>query len=260
MVGCAILRRVMEGCSPSSNISALPYDIGPLDSPVDVYVDDTSGAGRPDHVRVARDRVVLVSEGVLAPGKAISTGKSVLASSADILGYHVDCLAVTIRPKDRAIDKLFYVLFSFSCSDRQPLVLWQYLSSLVNMYSHMIHGMRPFVAPIIHMTCRASGHHTQRTRASDSAAFAIEMWRAAMVLFVTGRRRLSVPLDIFLLTSGYTSLLWKMVSDVSPWRLAAGTCPGAFFAGQLYYCLFRRRMHIASKHNGNTLVIYCQCS
>ena len=79
-----------------------------LDSPVDImYVDDTFGVGRSDHVRVARDRVVLVSEGVLAPGTSISTEKSVFASSADILGYHVDCLAVTIRPKDRAIDKLF---------------------------------------------------------------------------------------------------------------------------------------------------------
>ena len=97
---------------------------------------------------------------------AISTEKSVLASSADILGYHVDCLTATIQPKYRAIDKLFYVLFSFSCSDRQPLVLWQCLSSLVNMYSHVIRGMHHFVAPIIYMTCRASGHHTQRAHAS----------------------------------------------------------------------------------------------
>ena len=43
-----------------------------------------------------------------------------------------------------------------------------------------------------------------------------------MVLLVTDHTRLSVPLDIFLLTSGYTSLLWKIVSDASPWRLAAG--------------------------------------
>ena len=43
-----------------------------------------------------------------------------------------------------------------------------------------------------------------------------------MVLLVTDRTRLSVPLDIFLLTSGYTSLLWKVVSDASPWWLAAG--------------------------------------
>ncbi len=153
VVGGAILRRVEEGGSPSLNLTAPPYDIGPLDSPVDMYVDDTFGVGRSDHVRVARDRVVLVSEGVLAPGTAISTEKV----SADILGYHVDCLAVTIRPNYRAIDKLFYVLFSFSCSDRQPLVLWQCLSSLVNMYSHVIRGMRPFVAPIIHMSLSKCG-------------------------------------------------------------------------------------------------------
>ncbi len=67
MVGSAILRRVEEGCSPLSNLSAPPYDIGQLDSPVDMYVDDTFGAGRSDHVRVAWDRVVLVSEGFLAP-------------------------------------------------------------------------------------------------------------------------------------------------------------------------------------------------
>ena len=101
-------------------------------------------------------------------------------------------------------------------------MLWQCLSSLVNIYSHMIRGMRPFVAPIINMTYRTSGHHTQTARASASAAFAIKMRRAAMVLLVTDRARLSVPLDIFLLTSGYTSLLWKVVSDASPWRLAAG--------------------------------------
>jgi hypothetical protein len=196
-----------------------------------MYVDDTFGAGRPDHVQTARDRVVLVSEGVLAPGLAISTEKSVLAPAADILGYQVDCLSATIRPKDRAIDKLFFVLFSFRCSDPQPLVLWQCLSSLVNMYSQVIRGMRPFVSAIIHMTCRASGHHNRRARASASATFAIEMWRAAAALLVADRTCLSVSLDIFLIGSGCNSLQWKVVSDASPWRLAAGLYD--FASGQL---------------------------
>ncbi len=101
-----------------------------------------------------------------------------------------DCLAVTISsPKDRAIDKLFYVLFSFSCSDLQPLVLWQ------------CDPWDAFFALIIHKTSQASGYHTQHVRASASAAFAIEIWQAAMVLLVTDRTCLSVPLDIFLLTS-----------------------------------------------------------
>ena len=222
VVGGAILRRVEEGSPPAAIPTAPACDVGPLDSPVDMYVDDTFGAGRSDHVQIARDRVVLVSEGVLAPGSAISAEKSILAPAADILGYHVDCQLATIRPKDRAIDKLFFVLFSFCCSDPQPLVLWQCLSSLVNMYSHVIRGMRPFVAAIIHMTCRASGHHNQRARASASAAFAIEMWRAAVVLLVADKTRLSVSLDIFLIASSFAALLWKVISDASPWRLAAG--------------------------------------
>lgn len=222
VVGHAILRRVEDGCAEADIPSSPPSDIGPLESPVDMYVDDTFGAGRKDHTQRARERVVRISEGVLAPGSAISVEKSVLASSADILGYQVDCISATIRPKDRAIDKLFFVLFSFDCANPQPLVLWQCLSSLVNMYSHVIRGMRPFVATIIQMTCRAEKHHNRRERPSASAVFAIDMWRAAIVLLVTNRTSLSVPLDIFLLGSTVQMVHWKVISDASPWRLAAG--------------------------------------
>ena len=46
--------------------SSPPSDIGPLESPVDMYVDDTFGAGRKDHVqrRARGDRVVRIFEGV----------------------------------------------------------------------------------------------------------------------------------------------------------------------------------------------------
>ena len=73
VVGEAILRRVEEGCTPAPSSTIPACDISPLVCPLDIYVDDTFGAGRPDHVQVARDRVVLVSEGVPAPGLAIST-------------------------------------------------------------------------------------------------------------------------------------------------------------------------------------------
>ena len=222
VVGGAILTRVRSGCPEEELSAAPPCDIGPLASPVDMYVDDSFGAGRADHVTMARDRVVLVCEGVLAPSAAISTDKSVLAPATDILGYYVDCSAATIRPKDRAIDKLFYVLFSFNCADSQPLVLWQCLASLVNMYSHVVRGMRPFVAAIIHMTCRSAGHHNKRAKATAAAVFAIEMWRAAVTLLIADRACLSVPLDLYLLALGLQSLLWKVISDASPWRLAAG--------------------------------------
>ena len=231
VVGQAILCRVEEGCAEADIPSSPPSDVGSLEIPVDMYVDDTFGAGREDHVRRARDRVIRVSEGILAPGSAISVEKSVFAPSADILGYQVDCTSANIRPKDRAIDKLFFVLFSFDHADLQPLVLWQCLSSLVNMYSHVVRGMRPFVSAITHMTCRAEKHHNHRERASPSAVFAIEMWRAAVVLLITDKTCLSVSLDIFLLGTILRMVHWKVISDASPWRLAAGLYD--FESGQL---------------------------
>ena len=59
VVGGAILRRVEEGCTSAPSPTTPACDIGPLVCPLDMYVDDTFGAGRPDHVQLARDRVVL---------------------------------------------------------------------------------------------------------------------------------------------------------------------------------------------------------
>ena len=65
VVGQAILCRVENGCAEVDVPSSPPSDIGPLESPVDMYVDDTFGAGRKDNAqRRARDRVVRIFEGV----------------------------------------------------------------------------------------------------------------------------------------------------------------------------------------------------
>ncbi len=84
VVGGAILCRVEEGCSPSSNLSAPPNDIGQLDSPVNMYVDDTFDVGRSDHVRVARDRVVLVSEGQVRQSPQKKVSLLLVQTSSDI--------------------------------------------------------------------------------------------------------------------------------------------------------------------------------
>ncbi len=120
VVGQAILRRVENGCVEVDGTPSPSSDIGPLESPVDMYMDDTFGAGRKDHAQQARDRVMRISEGVLAPGSAISTEKSKFASSANILGYQVDCISATIRPKDRAIDKLVFAFFLVSIAPTPP--------------------------------------------------------------------------------------------------------------------------------------------
>jgi len=53
-----------------------------------------------------------------------------------------------MQPKDKAIEKLFFVLFSIDIEKPQTLQYWKCISSLVNLYSQVIHGMRPFVVLI----------------------------------------------------------------------------------------------------------------
>ncbi len=100
------------------------------------------------HSELVTTLCAFLREPSLHPSSAISIEKGVFASSTNSLGYQVDCTSATIRPKDRTIKKLFFVLFSFDCSDPQQLALCQCLSSLLNMYSHVIRGMRPFVAAV----------------------------------------------------------------------------------------------------------------
>ena len=60
-----------------------------------------------------------IIRGVLGP-----TGlseKNVHAQVADILGILVDCTKGTLRPKDKAIEKLFFVAFSVVLTKRLPL-------------------------------------------------------------------------------------------------------------------------------------------
>ena len=72
------------------------------------YVDDFLGGGTQDHVRQAAAVVHEIIRGVLGP-TGLSEKKNVHAQKADILGILVDCTKGTLRPKDKAIEKLFFV-------------------------------------------------------------------------------------------------------------------------------------------------------
>ena len=112
------------------------------------YVDDFFGAGT--HKDTSRTQQIVhdTINDVLGP-EGLSIKKNVHAQKTEILGILIDFTTASMRPKDTAIEKLFYVLFSTDVTKRQPLAYWQCLASLTNLYSHVLHGMRPFVAPII---------------------------------------------------------------------------------------------------------------
>ena len=111
---------------------------------------------------------------VLGP-EGISVKKNMHAQNAEILGILTDLRIATMRPKDNAIEKLFYVLFNVDAKKPQKRTYWQCLTSSKKKKNVHAGSPRhvPFVAPLIRMTHR---EHDYRPRKSN--ANAIEIWRA----------------------------------------------------------------------------------
>jgi hypothetical protein len=180
-------------------------------------VDDFFGAGTYEDTKKSEQVVHTAITGTLGP-EGLSVKKNVHSQRAEILGILVDFQAGTMRPKDKGIEKLFYVLFSVDISKPLPLKYWQCLASLTNLYSHVIHGMRPHVSPIIHMTQRA--HETRPAAAKANTRFAIEIWRAIITVAILDPESIAVPIDTYLGHYGGQPP-YITISDASPWRLCA---------------------------------------
>ena len=181
------------------------------------YVDDFFGAGTYQDTIQTQAIVHETITNVLGP-EGLSIKKNVHAQTAEILGILIDLPTATMRPKDKAIEKLFYVLFSVDVAKPQPMKYWQCLASLVNLYSQVLHGMRPFVAALTHMTYRLEDGRPRRANAN--AQFAIEIWRAVIVVAYINPHAMAVSITDYL---GAASDIapHRVVSDASPWRLCA---------------------------------------
>jgi hypothetical protein len=180
------------------------------------YVDDFLGGGKEDHVRQAAAVVHEIIIGVLGP-TGLSEKKNVHAQVADILGILVDCTKGTLRPKDKAIEKLFFVAFSVDLEKRLPLSYWQCIQSLANLYSTVMHGMRPFVAALTSMTKRT--HASRPMHATAGARFAMEMWRAVLAVAIRDPDSVAIPIEQYI--GATTSRPFVIVSDASPTGMCA---------------------------------------
>jgi len=190
-------------------------DGGPC--PVFTFVDDFLGGGSYQDALTSQELTHIVIRDVMGY-EGLSVKKNVFSQTAEILGILVNCVDGTLRPKDKALDKLFFVLFSIDIQKPQSLQYWQCLSSLVNLYSPFIRGMRPFVAAINHMTRKATIVH--KARAQPYAAFAIAIWRAAMVVSMLDPDALSVPIVTYV-RNPKEKCVHVVIADASPWRLCA---------------------------------------
>ena len=181
------------------------------------FVDDFFGTGTWDHAMEAQTQVHRAIRGTLGY-EGLSVKKNVFSQTAEILGFQVDFQRETVRPKTGAIEKLFFVLFCIRVNEPQSLRYWQCLASLVNMYSPVMRGMRPFVAQIIAMTSRATVYRKQA--AAPSTKFEIQIWRAAIVIALNDPDQVSVPLATFI-ANPRDRRAHPIISDASPWRLCA---------------------------------------
>ena len=84
------------------------------------YVDDFFGAGSYNDTSQTQQIVHDTINAILGPD-GISVKKNVHVQRAEILGILINLRTATMRPKDNAIEKLFYVLFSVDAEKPQPL-------------------------------------------------------------------------------------------------------------------------------------------
>ena len=139
------------------------------------------------------------------------------AQVADTLGILIHCTKGTLRPKDEAIEKLFFVAFSRDLATQLPLSHWPCIQSLTNLYSTVMHGMRPFVAALTSMTKRT--HAPRPMHATASARFAIEIWRAILAVAIRDPESVSIPIDQYI--GATTSEPFVIVSDATPTGMCA---------------------------------------
>ena len=100
----------------------------------------------------------------------------------------------------------------------QPLAYWQYLASLANLYSQVLHGMRPFVAPLTRMTHRENNNRPRKANAK--AQFAIKIWRTIIIVAYVHPSSVAITIQEYLGAPQHARH-FIVITDASPWRLCA---------------------------------------
>ena len=161
-----------------------------------LFCDDFIGCGHYSVVdndqKVARDLI----NNVFGEGK-VALEKSVLPSQkAEVIGWWVDLASGAIRPSDKGIRKLIFVFFSIdNTASHWSLEMCQVLASLAQRYSQALMGMRPFVH-VFHQLC--GGNSSKWRTVSGKARFAVEMWRAILILLFINKEFMSVSMRVMI--------------------------------------------------------------
>jgi hypothetical protein len=136
-----------------------------------MYVDDLVGVSHIDDA----DNDQLVAQEFLTGLfglEALAKDNTIPTQAVDVIGWRVDLKEESIRPNDKGLRKLFFVLFGIIDSEAKywPLVHVQVLSSLFERYSMAIIGMRAFITPINTMLSHDPDKHPNTLRKVSAAA------------------------------------------------------------------------------------------
>jgi hypothetical protein len=139
--------------------------------------------------------------------KALASDNTTPTMEVDVIGWRIDLNKETIRPNDKGIRKLFFVLFVLVDNEAKywPLVHVQILSSLFERYSMGIIGMRAFITPINSLLSHNPNLHPDSPRKiSAKARFCVIMWRAVTQILLVNPDALSVPISSVVKSVGLT--------------------------------------------------------
>jgi len=171
-----------------------------------MYVDDLVGCA---HMSEAGGDQLMAQDFLLnlfGP-KALASDNTTPTMAVDVIGWRIDLNKETIRPNDKGIRKLFFVLFVLVDNEAKywPLVHVQILSSLFERYSMGIIGMRAFITPINSLLSHNPNLHTDSPRKiSAKARFCVIMWRAVTQILLMNPDALSVPISSVVKSVGLT--------------------------------------------------------
>ena len=161
-----------------------------------MYVDDLVGVS---HMNEA-DNDQLIAQNFLKGlfgENALASDNTTPTQLVDVIGWRVDLNKESIRPNDKGLRKLFFVLFAVIDKDAKywPLVHVQVLSSLFERYSMAIMGMRAYIDPINRILTHDPNMNPNTPRKVSAAArFCVVIWRAISLIMLINPDALSVPI------------------------------------------------------------------
>jgi hypothetical protein len=181
-----------------------------------MYVDDLVGVSHMDEADkdqlMAQEFVVgLFGENALASDNTLPT------QAVDVIGWRIDLVEESIRPNDKGLRKLFFVLFALIDNEAKywPLVHVQVLSSLFERYSLAIIGMRAFIAPInTLLSHKPDMHPNAQRKVSAAARFCVVMWRAVTLIMLVNPDARSVPISSVVQSEG-ASIDYRATTDAA---------------------------------------------